>query len=56
MRITTVLARVLALKQTRIRGMQLEPEGLVLEVAPTTRVPICSGYLKRVRAVHDRFH
>jgi transposase len=54
-RITTVLARILALKQTRIRGMQLEPEGLVLQVAPTTRVPICSGCFKRVRAVHDRY-
>ena len=55
MRITTVLARILALKQTRIRGLQLDREGLVLDVAPTTRVPICSGCFKRVRAVHDRY-
>ncbi len=55
MRITTVLARILALKQTRIRGVQQEPEGLVLDVTPSTRVPICSGCFKRVRAVHDRY-
>ena len=35
--------------------MQLEPEGLVLDVAPTTRVPICSGCFKRVRAVHNHY-
>lgn len=55
MRITTVLARILALKQTRIRGVQQEPEGLVLDVTPSTRVPICSWCFKRVRAVHDSY-
>ncbi len=55
MRITTVLARILALKQTRILDVHLEPEGLVLDAAPTTRVPICSGCLKRVHAVHDTY-
>ena len=55
MRITTVLARILALKQTRIRAVQQEPEGLVLDVAPTTRVPVCSGCFKRVHAVHDTY-
>jgi transposase len=54
-RITTVLARILALKQTRIRGVQLDPEGLVLDVTPSTRVPICSGCFKRVHAVHDTY-
>ena len=55
MRITTILARILALKQTRIRSVDLEAEGLVLDVAPTTRVPICSGCFKRVHAVHDTY-
>jgi len=54
-RITTILARILALKQTRILDVHLEPEGLVLDAAPTTRVPICSGCLKRVHAVHDTY-
>lgn len=55
MRITTILARILALKQTRILDVHLEPEGLVLDAAPTTRVPICSGCCKRVHAVHDTY-
>lgn len=55
MRITTILARILALKHTRILDVHLEPEGLVLDAAPTTRVPICSGCLKRVHAVHDTY-
>jgi hypothetical protein len=42
-RITTILARILALKQTRIVAVHLEPEGVLLDVAPTTRVPFCSG-------------
>jgi hypothetical protein len=49
-RITTILARILALKQTRIRAMHLEPEGLLLDVKPTTRVPVCAGCFKRVHA------
>ena len=51
MRITTILARILALKQTRVLAVHLEPEGVLLDVSPTTRVPFCSGCLKRVRAV-----
>jgi transposase len=54
-RITTILARILALKQTRVVAVHLEPEGLMLDVAPSTRVPICSGCFKRVHAVHDRY-
>ena len=55
MRITTILARILALKQTRIRGVELQPEGLFIDVAPSTRVPYCSGCCRRVHAVHDRY-
>jgi hypothetical protein len=54
-RITTILARILALKQTRIVAFDLEPEGVMLEVKPSTRVPVCSGCFKRVHAVHDRY-
>jgi hypothetical protein len=54
-RITRILARILALKQTRIVAVHLEPEGVLLDVAPITRVPFCSGCLKRVRAVHDTY-
>ncbi len=55
MRITTIMARILGLKKTRIVAVHLEPEGLVLDVAPSTRVPVCSGCYKRVHAVHDRY-
>jgi transposase len=54
-RITTILRSILGLKQTRILSVHLEPEGLVLDVAPTTRVPVCSGCCKRVHAVHDHY-
>lgn len=55
MRITTILASILALKKTRVVAVHLEPEGLVLDVTPTTRVPCCSGCIKRVHAVHDTY-
>lgn len=56
MRITTVVVRIFALKPSRIRrSVQLDPDGLLLDVAPTTPVPICSGCFKRVRAVHDTY-
>jgi len=54
-RITTILARILALKKTRIRDVEIEPDGLVIDVAPSTRVPRCSGCCKCVHAVHDRY-
>jgi len=54
-RIKTILARVLGLKQTKVQGLEIADDGLVIEVAPTTRVPICSGCCKRVHAVHDRY-
>jgi transposase len=54
-RITTVLARVLALKQTRMRRVELHEDGLIIDVAPSTRVPRCSGCFKPVHAVHDRY-
>ena len=55
MRVTTILARVLGLKQTRVQGFEIAEDGLVIDVAPTTRVPICSGCCKRVHAVHDTY-
>jgi transposase len=54
-RATTILARVLGLKHTKVRGFEFADGGLVIDVAPTTRVPICSGCCKRVHAVHDTY-
>ena len=53
MRITTILSSILALKHTRIVAVHLEPEGLVLDVKPSTRVPRCSRCFRCVRAVYD---
>ena len=55
MRATTLLGKILGLKQTRILAVTIDDEGLVVDVAPTTRVPYCSECGRRVRAVHDRY-
>ena len=54
MRATTLLAAVLGLKHTMILGVQLVSDGLLVEVAPRTRVPRCSTCHGRARRVHDR--
>jgi transposase len=55
-RITTILARILALKQTRMPDVHLEPEGLVLDAAPTkltdvqrTNRPLTRAYMLKER-------
>lgn len=53
MRATTLLRRVLSLKQTRILGVEFGPFGVEVEVAPTIRVPYCSRCLRRARRVYD---
>lgn len=55
MRATTLLGKILGLKQTRILGATFDDLGLVVDVAPTTRVPYCSSCERRVRSVHDRY-
>jgi transposase len=55
MRATTLLGKILGLKQTRILEATFDDFGLVIDVAPTTRVPYCSSCERRVRAVHDRY-
>jgi transposase len=55
MRATTLLGTLLGLKQTRILEASFDDLGLVIDVAPTARVPYCSSCGRRVRAVHDRY-
>lgn len=55
MRSTTLLGKILGLKKTRILAVSLDDVGVVVDVAPTTRVPYCSSCGRRVRAVHDRY-
>jgi len=55
MRATTLLGKILGLKKTRILGAMFDDLGLVVDVAPTTRVPYCSSCGRRVRVVRDRY-
>jgi transposase len=52
-RVTTLLARILGIKYTRVTAVQLEDDGLLLDVAPCTRKPHCSGCGHVVGAVYD---
>jgi transposase len=54
MRATTLLRTILALKRTRVTAVRYGPLGVQAEVAPTTRVPICSGCACRCRRIYDR--
>jgi transposase len=54
MRATTLLRKVLALKCTRVTAVRYGPVGIEADVAPTTRAPICSGCVCRVRRLYDR--
>lgn len=53
MRASSLLTEVLQLKQTRIRGAFFDEEGLVVNVAPMTRVPRCASCGCKARHVYD---
>jgi transposase len=53
MRVTSLLRQLLAMKQTRVLAAQFGPSGLEVEVAPTTRLPRCSGCGCTRRRVYD---
>src|SRR5688500_6874202 len=54
MRATKILSNILAMEWVRVCGGELEGEGLVLDVVPTTRIPRCSGCGCRARHIYDR--
>lgn len=54
MRATTLLSKLLDLKHTRVLGFAFDEDGLLIDVAPTTRCPRCSGCGKAVSRIHDR--
>jgi transposase len=54
MRATTLLSKTLQLKKTRIVGIAFDDDGLVLDVAPSTKVPRCSECFCKVPKVYDR--
>jgi transposase len=54
MRVTSLLRHLLAMKYTRVVGAEFGPAGLQVDVAPTTRLPRCSGCGRARRSVYDR--
>lgn len=54
MRITTVLRRLVGLKQTVVTGFELSETVLILDVKPTTRTPYCGCCGKKVPHVYDQ--
>jgi transposase len=54
MRLATVLATLLGLKDIRVLGVSFDAFGLVVEVKPRSRVPRCSHCGCKASRVHDR--
>ena len=53
MRAPTILSNILAMKQVRACGCELDAEGLVIDVSPATRIARCAGCGCRARRVYD---
>ena len=54
MRATSLLKKVLGLKRTRVLDVEVDGEGLVIDVAPALRLARCGGCGCRVRRAYDR--
>ena len=54
MRATTLLAMILGVKHTKVKAVSFDDEGIVADVAPTSRLARCSGCSCRARKVKDR--
>jgi len=52
-RATSLLNKLLGINKTRVVGFAFVPGGIVLDVRPTTRVPVCGGCMLPVGQVHD---
>lgn len=53
MRTTTLLRKILGFQHTFVRGFEFTSIELVIDVAPTTRVPRCGGCYRPVRRLYD---
>jgi len=53
MRDTRVVRILLALQSTRVLGLEFEEDGLVVDVAPTHKIPRCCDCGCKVHSVHD---
>ncbi len=54
MRATTLLSILFGLKLTRVIRFEFSDDGLVVDVAPRTRTPRCSGCYRRAPNVYDQ--
>jgi transposase len=54
MQLAKVLSNILGMKHIRVRGCEFEDEGLVIDVAPTTRIARCGGCGFRARRLYDQ--
>jgi transposase len=52
-RATSLLNKLLGINKTRVVGFAFVTEGLVLDVRPTTQVPICGGCMLAVGQIYD---
>lgn len=53
MRSNTVLRTLLALQHTRVLDLEFEKDALVVHVAPTWKIPRCSGCGKKRKSLYD---
>ena len=53
MRATSLLKKLLGIKKTSVTGFVFGEDGLIVDVLPTTQVPVCSGCLRHAPKVHD---
>jgi transposase len=53
MQLAKVLSNILGMKHIRVRGCEFNEEGLLIDVAPTTRIARCCGCGFRVRRLYD---
>ena len=52
MRATSILQILLALQSTRVVGIELDEDGIIVDVAPTHRIPRCGDCGRKVHGVH----
>ena len=53
MRTNSLLKKLLGINKTVVVGFAFRDDGLVLDVRPTTRTPVCSGCMRATFKVHD---
>lgn len=55
MRATSLLSKLMNLSHIRFKGVEFEWDRVIIDVAPSWRVPRCSGCGKKTHRVYDRY-